>query len=135
MKLAGKAVIVTSDDPDVPVLHIPIDGEILRRILLTPEIVKIGPGDAAARSEPRRLRLRPAPGYKARIDKIEILRPDWFDVPVENVPEGHDLLLTIKPDPERRGVVNTFVRVHVTVTGRDLPPQKYDLMVQIQGSW
>lgn len=135
-KLTGKAVVVSSDDAKMPVLRIPVDGEILRRLTFQPEKLLIGPGDGAARSEPRRLRLRPAPGYEVRIDKIENLHSDWFEVaPPEKVPEGYDLLLSIKPDPARRGPVNSFVRLHVTVTGRGLPPQKYEPRVDIQGSW
>ena len=134
-KLEGKSLYVKSDDPKMPLLLIPIQGEIEKRIQLQPELVRVGPGDASGRREPARLRLRPAPGYETKIDRIEILRPDWFDVKAEQVPEGYDLLLVFKPDPARRGAVDTFVRVHVTVTGRGLPPQTYELRTDIRGSW
>jgi hypothetical protein len=134
-KLEGKSLHVVSDDEKTPLLQIPVHGEIETRVTLSPQLVRVGPGDGAGRGEPRRVRLRPGQGYVVTVDKVEVLRPDWFEAPLEKVPEGIDVLLTFKPDPARRGPVDTFVRLHTTVTGRGLPPQKYELTILIQGTW
>ena len=67
---------------------------------------------------------------------IEVLDPDWFEVTREPVPEGLDILLRVKPDPKRRGKVDTFIRFRATVSGNGLPPTLYDdKRVSIQGEW
>ena len=135
-KLEGKSIHVVSDDATMPVLVVPVFGEIVSLLTVSPELVRVGAGDAAGRGEPRRIRLRTAPGFTAELRSVENLKPDWFETKMEAVPEGIDLLLSVKPDPTRRGPVDTFVRLHVTVTGRGLPPVDYDdKRITIRGEW
>lgn len=134
--LMGKSIHVVSDDPGAPVLIVPVFGEIVSLLSVSPELVRVGADDAAGRGEPRRIRLRTAHGFTAALRDVEILRPDWFETQVETVPEGIDVLLRVRPDPTRRGKVDTFVRFHVTVSGRGLPAHDYDdRRVTIQGEW
>lgn len=134
-KLEGKFVSVRSDDAVVPELRIPVIGEIETRIVTTPQQILVGAADAAGRGEPRRIKLRLAKGYTATVRK-EVLRPDWFELKDEMQPDGSvDYLLTVKPDPARRGPVDTFVRFFVTVSGKGITPVDYEEKVLIQGTW
>ena len=135
-KLEGKYVSVRSDDAAVPELKIPVYGEIEARLTVAPKILVISAADGAGRGQPRRIKMRVAPGYTAHVTKKEILRTDWFAVTEERQPDGSiDFVLTVKPDPARRGVVDTYVRFFVTVTGKGLPPVNYEETVLVKGTW
>jgi hypothetical protein len=135
-KLEGKYISVRSDDAAVPELKIPVFGEIEARLTLAPKVVVMSAADGAGRGQPRRVKMRVAPGYTAQVTKKEVLRPDWFGLTEERQPDGTiDFVLTVKPDPARRGPVDTFVRLVVTVTGKGLPPVNYDEQVLIKGTW
>jgi hypothetical protein len=111
-------------------------GEIERRLEVSPKLIRVGAEDAAGRSEPRRIKLRVPKGYSMTVTKSEVMRPDWFELKEEIHPgEGIDFLLSVKPDPTRRGPVDTYVRFFVTVSGKGLPPVEYEEPVMIQGTW
>jgi hypothetical protein len=135
-KLEGKYISVRSDDAAVPELKIPVYGEIEARLTVAPKIIVISAADGAGRGQPRRIKMRIAPGYPAAVTKVEVLRTDWFAHKEERQPDGSiDIVLTVKPDPARRGPVDTFVRLFVTVTGKGLPPVNYEEMVLVKGTW
>lgn len=137
-RLEHKFLDVRSDDPDAPVLRVPLRGEIEDRVGIAPRRVVVGPADAAGKSEPRRLRVRTVNGYAATWERTEITNPAWFEVSIEPTTDGSagfDAVLRIKPDPARRGPVNEHVRIYVSTSKAERPEQRHDLLVTIQGEW
>lgn len=134
-KLQNKHLEVRSDDPQAPVLRVALTGEIEAILTLEPSIVRVGPEDAAGRGPPRRLKLRTAKGYRAKIESSELSHPTWFVVVYKDSPEGIDLILSVTKDPTRRGPVDAKLTLKVLVTGRNLPPQTFEPLLSIQGAW
>jgi hypothetical protein len=134
-KLERKYLEVRSSDVRMPVLLLPLRGEIVQRVRIEPAIVRVGPEDAAGRGTPKRIMIRAAAGFTAGILGVELTQPEWFAHTLEPVDGGIDVLLTVKPDPTRRGAVNSMLRVQVEVRGQGKPPITYPLVVSIQGSW
>jgi hypothetical protein len=134
-KLERKYLEVRSSDTRMPVLLLPLRGEIVQRVRIEPPIVRVGPEDAAGRGATKRVKIRAASGFTAKILREELTHPDWFTYTVEFVDGGIDVLLSVKPDPTRRGAVNAMLRFQVEVHGQGKPPITYPLVVSIQGSW
>ena len=134
-KLQNKYLEVRSDDGQAPVLRVALTGEIEARLRLLPEILRVGPEDAAGRGQARQVKLRTAKGYRATIQSSEVSHPKWFGVAQKDTPDGIDLIVTVSTDPTRRGPVNAQVKFKVLVSGGSLPPQVYEPMLSIQGSW
>lgn len=134
-KLQNKHLEVRSDDPQAPVLRVALIGEIEAILTLVPSILRVGPEDAAGLGEPRRLKLRTAKGYRAKIQSSELSHPTWFVVAQKDTSEGIDLILSVTTDPTRRGPVDAKLTLKVLVTGRGLPARVFEPVLSIQGAW
>jgi hypothetical protein len=132
--LGGKTFRVSADDPQTPVLMLPVTGRILAWLDVKPTAVRVSADDAAGRGEPRRIAVRVPSGMTANV-KHTITHPEWFKVTPTQGPEGADLLLEVIPDPKRRGAVDEVLRLEVHVSGRGLAPQTLPAEVRIQGTW
>lgn len=134
-KLERKYLEVRSSDPRMPVLMLPLRGEIAQRVRVEPPIVRVGPEDAAGRGAPKRIKIRAATGFTAKVLNVELTQPEWFTCELREAEGGVDALLSVKPDPARRGAVQSMVRFQVEVQGQGKAPITYPLIVNIQGSW
>jgi hypothetical protein len=135
-KLERKYLEVRSSDPRMPVLMVPLRGEIVQRVRVEPAIVRVGPEDAAGRGEPKRIRVRAATGFTAKVLGVELTQPEWFSYEAKAAEGGGiDVFLHVKPDPARRGAVQSMLRLQVEAQGPSGPPITYPLVVSIQGSW
>ena len=135
-KLGNKTLEVRSDDADVPVLVVALDGTIISTLSVTPEILRVGADDAAGKGQARVVKLRTAKGYRLTIQgAVEASPPEWFQVAQKPVPDGIDLLVNVTKDPTRRGVVNAKIVLKVLVDGGKLPPRVEERTLSIQGTW
>ncbi len=135
-KLQHKYLEVRSDDDQAPVLRVALIGEIQARLSLVPQVLRVGPDDAAGRGHARQVKLRTAKGYRATIQSSELSHPSWFLVAQKATPDGSiDLIVSVTPDPTRRGPVDAKLKLKVLVNGGSLPPQVYEPVLSIQGSW
>lgn len=134
-RLEGKKLWVHSDSDEAPVVEVAVHGLIEERVTLSPSHLAIGPEDAAGRGRPRRLRVLAAAGYTARIERVVLSHPDWFDAVQGQGPDGPELTLTVKPDPARRGPIAATVKLLVATAGGSAPPLSSELTADIQGAW
>lgn len=134
-KLQNKYLEVRSDDGQAPVLRVALTGEIVSRLDVTPQILRVGPEDAAGRGQARQVKLRTAKGYRLKVESHEVSHPAWFVVGQKETSEGIDLIVSVTKDPARRGQVDAKVKLKVLVSGGSLPPQVFEPVLSIQGSW
>ena len=125
-----KTLTIVSDDPASP-LVVPIEGEVIEYLSVTPREIALGPVPGKAEPFAKTIRVRAGKGFV-----VNVLEPQTTDarltIEVKPVDGGADVVVRTVPGAGL-GRLNAQVVVPYTVEGRGKPPYASKAVVAVTG--
>jgi hypothetical protein len=144
-KLRGKRLNIETDHPSVPILHVPLEGEIFSPFWIEPDALDVGMvGDEEADFETRRITVRQERDYKVALEtRLDGYAGGWradhaqlVDVSTEEIEDGIAFLVRLRKDG-RSGVnqIRSGITLALRVSGKDMPEEQVFKRIEIRGNW
>ena len=144
-KFRGKRIRIETDHPDVPVILLPLEGEIFAPFWVEPKSLDVGMvGDEASDYEPRRIAVHQERGFKVELNAdlqgydggYSLQHPKMFEVTTEPIEDGIAFLVRLREEGRPHvNQIRSALTMALRVSGKDMPEEPVFKRIDIRGNW